>query len=69
MFPDQLFYIQGRGTKNKTPTIPAVLVVEGIVNNVEARPRQREPNGEQPLKFRRIKLGVGHAVELVSESI
>jgi len=25
MFPDQLFYIQGGGAKNKAPTIPFLL--------------------------------------------
>ena len=69
VFPHQFLDVQRSSTEHKSPTIAPVLIVVSIVLDVKARPRQREANGQQAFKFRRLKLQIRHSVEFIPKCI
>jgi hypothetical protein len=67
MFPYEFLDVQRSGAEHESPTIAPVLVVVSIVLDVKARPRQRKADGQQTLKFRRLKLQIRHSVKFVPQ--
>jgi hypothetical protein len=69
MLPHQFLDVQRSCAEHESPTVTPVLVVVSIVLDVKARPRQREANGKQAFKFRRLKLQIRHSVEFIPKCI